>query len=295
MPYRDESSLPDAVKSSIPSKEGRKLFREVVNSSLESGKTESAAMASAWAALKRAGYVKGEDGKWVKKSDPSPSDVHVPGPLGRKKTEKRQVNDDIFTTRAEAEVRAVDLGLDAVAHLHEIDGQAYFMPGSDHVSYLAAVNAMETGNPVLGKEDDYSETEVTEPMDDDKGFASILKVDEEQRMVWGWAYVSTRKGELLYDTQGDSIRPEVMVKAASNFMLGPRTAKRMHKGEEVGTVVHSFPMTKEVCEALQIKCDMEGWLIAMKVWDDDVWSDVKSGLLPGFSIGGKGMKALANV
>lgn len=120
----------------------------------------------------------------------------------------------------------------------------------------------------------------------------ILKQDDEERLVYGWAYVSTEKGEISLDHSGEFVRPEQIAKAATNFMLSMRTAKSMHTGGKIGEVVHSMPLTNEISKALGIQSDREGWMVAIKVYDDQVWQDVKSGKLAAFSIGGKALKEL---
>ena len=118
----------------------------------------------------------------------------------------------------------------------------------------------------------------------------ILKADDEQRMVYGWASVVTEKGEAVIDRQGDVIEPETLVKAVNDFMEHVRVGKAMHTGEQVGVVVHSLPVTKEIGDALGIQSDREGWVVAYKVFDDAVWEMVKSGELAAFSIGGRAVK-----
>jgi len=118
----------------------------------------------------------------------------------------------------------------------------------------------------------------------------ILKADEEQRLVYGWASVVTEKGEPVVDRQGDIIEPETLVKAVNNFMEHVRVGKEMHKGDQIGAVIHSMPVTKEIGESLGIQSDREGWVVAFKVYNDDVWDKVKSGELAAFSIGGRATK-----
>ncbi len=118
----------------------------------------------------------------------------------------------------------------------------------------------------------------------------ILKVDEEQRIIYGWASVVTEKGEAVVDRQGDVIEAETLVKAVNEFMEHVRVGKTMHEGEATGQVIHSLPVTKEICDALGIQCDREGWVVAYKVYDDSVWERVKSGELRAFSIGGRATK-----
>ena len=134
-------------------------------------------------------------------------------------------------------------------------------------------------------EADTSVSEMTKTIE-----GKILKADDEQRMVYGWASVVTEKGEPVIDRQGDVIEPETLVKAVNNFMEHVRVGKAMHTGDQVGVVVHSMPITKEIGDALGIHSDREGWVVAYKVYDDNVWNMVKSGELAAFSIGGRAVK-----
>jgi len=118
----------------------------------------------------------------------------------------------------------------------------------------------------------------------------ILKINEEQRVVYGWAYVSTYKGEVFEDSHNDTISTEELVKAANDFMLDVRQAKAMHKGDSIGEVIHSLPISNDIAKALDIQTDREGWIIAMKIHDDEVWEGVKSGKYRGFSIGGTALR-----
>jgi len=122
----------------------------------------------------------------------------------------------------------------------------------------------------------------------------ILKSDEEQRLVYGWASVITEKGEPVVDRQGDVIKPDTLVKAVNNFMEHVRVGKQMHDGDQVGVVVHSWPCTNEINKSVGLEADREGWLVAFKVYDDEVWAKVKSGELAAFSIGGRAVKGEYN-
>jgi uncharacterized protein YndB with AHSA1/START domain len=118
----------------------------------------------------------------------------------------------------------------------------------------------------------------------------ILKADDEQRLVWGWASVVTENGEAVIDRQGDVIEPDTLVKAVNKFMEHVRVGKQMHNGDQIGMVVHSLPITKEIGDSLGIQSNREGWVVAFKVYDDNVWAKVKSGELAAFSIGGRAVK-----
>jgi hypothetical protein len=208
---------------------------------------------------------------------------------------KGQYATDVFTTQAEARVRSMELGLDGVTHVYDYEGQAVYMPAASHEAYMAFMGGytpeMEEASPVdrlealraivaeiIGK----SMTKNIE--------GKILKTDDEQRMVYGWASVITEKGEPVVDRQDDMIEADTLVKAVNEFMEHVRVGKAMHVGEQVGTVVHSLPITKEIGDSLGIQSDREGWVVAYKVFDDDVWAMVKSGELAAFSIGGKAIK-----
>lgn len=215
---------------------------------------------------------------------------------------KYQVSQDSFSMPLEAMVRAYDLGLDGDIHVQSGEnGQAVYMPGRTHAEYLAHLAdlaGIEAGdeeeeqegyleraveaiiNAVIGKSEDQ--------MTNIQG--TILKMDEEQRMVYGWASVATENGEPVVDVQGDIIKMAVLEKAATEFMLDHRVAKAMHDGDGIGEVVHSFPLSTELAKSLGVASPREGWLIGMKVHSDDVWKRVKSGELRAFSIGGKGVR-----
>ena len=212
------------------------------------------------------------------------------------KITKYQLSEDVFSNRMQAESKAVDMGFGPVAHAYEVDGQAYYMPGSSHEAYMSYFNSNEAVEaPDKMEVMEYALAAVVEAIMDSimktKELKSdIIKVDVDERLVWGWAYVSTVKGVMSVDHSDESVSPEVLVKAATNFMLSVRTAKAMHQGDSVGEVVHSFPLTKELGESLGVSSDREGWIICMKIHNDEVWQSVKSGELSAFSIGGRALR-----
>ena len=216
-------------------------------------------------------------------------------------TTKRQMSDDSFTTREEAMARSYDLGFEGEIHTHETaDGQRVFMPGATHDAYLgreADEDEREDDDDnespdVVSTEQGLLERTITAIMGSVMEHAvaksaTILKADEETRMVYGWASVATVNGELVVDQQGDTLEPSEMVKMADGFMASVRTAKAMDQGAGIGEVLHSMPLTNDIMKAFGISCDREGWLIAMKIHDDATWARVKSGDLAELSIGGR--------
>lgn len=125
---------------------------------------------------------------------------------------------------------------------------------------------------------------------DFEAYGEVTKIDDEQRIVYGYASVVSKDGQMVVDRQGDVITADEMEKAATRFMLGARNGLTMHKGEPTTTIVHSMPLTKQVMEAFGISSNKEGWLIAVKVHDDDTWDRMKKGEFTGFSIGGRARK-----
>jgi hypothetical protein len=216
---------------------------------------------------------------------------------------KRQIDDDSFTDPASAVVRSMDLGLGGEIHVHDRNGQAVYMPGENHEDYLERI--AQIAGIESPEQDDYEgekqgllERGISAiiaaimqhtPVTKSQVNAQVLKMDDEQRIVWGWAYVSTEDGKLLVDTQGDSIEPVEMEKMSSEFMEKSRNAKVMHNGEVVAQVIHSFPLTKELMKAFDIYSDREGWITGTKVYDDETWEKVRKGELPALSIGGRAL------
>lgn len=118
--------------------------------------------------------------------------------------------------------------------------------------------------------------------------ADIAKIDEAHRVVYGWASVIEKDGEVVEDLQGDVISETELLLATTEFMKAARTAKMMHDGEQIGQVIHSFPLTKDIAKSLGIETDTFGWIVGVHVTDDAVWKAVavdKS--LQAFSIGGQ--------
>jgi len=137
----------------------------------------------------------------------------------------------------------------------------------------------------------YITTETPVPDDTvyiDVGF-NLHKARDEERLVSGWANVSVNaNGSVPLDWQDDIIAPEVLEKAAINFMLDYRASGVMHEGDSVGTVVESIVFTKEKQEAIGIPEGTVpiGWFITVKVHDPEVFAKVKDGTYKMFSIQG---------
>lgn len=120
----------------------------------------------------------------------------------------------------------------------------------------------------------------------------ITKLDEEQRIAYGWFSVIEEAGRPVVDSQGDVITEATLVKAVHEFVLDSRAGKLMHQGRRVADIVESVVLTKDLQNALGIDVGRVGWFGAMKFRDDKVWDRVKNGELRAFSIGGTGSRSM---
>lgn len=146
----------------------------------------------------------------------------------------------------------------------------------------------------VSKQLDEGEEEFIKMCDEDVGLTfEVLKVNESDRLLYGWAVISSIHGEPYFDTDNEHIPEDVMMRAATKFMIDNRVSKDSHDNDKtVGMVVHSFPLTKEIATALGIYCDVQGWIVGVKV-NDIIMNKFKTGEYRGFSIGG--LAAMAEV
>ncbi|MGV1045476.1 XkdF-like putative serine protease domain-containing protein [Limnohabitans sp.] len=106
-------------------------------------------------------------------------------------------------------------------------------------------------------------------------FAEICKVDDEKRMVYG--YASTE----AMDVQGEIVTKDAMAAALEDYMRFANI-REMHQPSAVGV-------------AKSAEIDDKGTFISAHVVDDSAWSKVKAGVYKGFSIGGKALEKVDNV
>lgn len=122
---------------------------------------------------------------------------------------------------------------------------------------------------------------------DDLTKCNVAKVDKGLGLIFGWAIVCTEDDRPYYDTQGDYIPEDVMLKASSDFMQSDRVSLDMHNGESEGQVVFAMPITKEIADSMGILTDKTGLMIAVKPDSDAMLERYAKGEYTGFSIGGK--------
>jgi len=123
--------------------------------------------------------------------------------------------------------------------------------------------------------------------------AQIVKLDDDNHLVFGWANVSIRKdGDVVVDSYDDIIDPETLEAAAYLFNLDFRETGVMHKGASVGRLVESFFVTPEKLDKMGLPANAmpAGWWVGFHVEDDAVWKSVKDGTYSMFSIQGTAIR-----
>lgn len=120
----------------------------------------------------------------------------------------------------------------------------------------------------------------------------LTKADARRMLVFGFANVSmTRDGEVVIDHHNDIIPPQVLEKAAYDFVLRYREGGLEHEKTGVARLVESVFLTPEKLAAMGISDPTfrgAEWFVGFKVDDPEVWAAVERGELPMFSIGGEG-------
>ena len=118
---------------------------------------------------------------------------------------------------------------------------------------------------------------------------TIMKSDDDKRLVFGWASVAVRvSGEVIEDYQEDIVEIDELEKAAYEFTADFGEAGEMHERGGVGRLIESVVFTKEKATAMGIPDGYmpEGWWVGFRVDDDDVWQKIKDGTYSMFSIEG---------
>jgi len=115
--------------------------------------------------------------------------------------------------------------------------------------------------------------------------SEVLKVDQRHGLVFGFAMISKVDGEDYFDSQGDHIPEDAMMKASLDFMKSSRVAKEMHRGDQIGEILYAFPLTEDIAKSLGIMTRRTGLLIGMKP-SKEVLAKFENGSYTGFSIGG---------
>jgi hypothetical protein len=127
----------------------------------------------------------------------------------------------------------------------------------------------------------------------------ILKLDDEQRLFGGWAYVARlADGTLVEDHSGDVIDTpeawEALTKAFIKYALVGRTGDLMHTDFEAADLVEMaiFDLAKRQALGLPERVLPDGIYVSFKAREtpagERLWKGVKSGRIRALSIVGTG-------
>jgi len=123
----------------------------------------------------------------------------------------------------------------------------------------------------------------------DQNNLSVVKSDDDKKLVFGWASVSARvEGEPVVDYQNDMIELDELEAAAYEYAVAFSNAGEMHQRGGVGRLVESVVFTKEKAAAMRLPEGFlpKGWWVGFKITDDEVWAKIKTGEYNMFSIEG---------
>lgn len=124
----------------------------------------------------------------------------------------------------------------------------------------------------------------------------IVKVDEERRQVFGWAYVAFDKsGQIVYDKSEDFVDHDTLddlEKSAYDFVLESRVGDDQHDWGEHATMIESVFFSPEKLAKMGVPEGTlpVGWWVGFRVDSDELWELVKDGKRSAFSIGGTGTR-----
>lgn len=129
----------------------------------------------------------------------------------------------------------------------------------------------------------------TAPAESSIEFKVVAK-SAEQRVVYGWAYVSTVDGEQVVDHSGEIIKLDELQKGARLFMKEQRLSGEMHDGDAANVVVESLIVSDELVKAMPDVFVQDGgprgWLIGVEV-NAETYKRVSDGSRLMFSIEGR--------
>jgi hypothetical protein len=125
----------------------------------------------------------------------------------------------------------------------------------------------------------------------------ILKVDEEQGRVYGWAYVFTKNGQQVEDLSGDVVdTPETrrqLEEAFVGYVKDHRTGDLDHEKFDVSQLIEAVWVDKTKAEMMGFDTDREGMWVGYEFNRDtpeglQAWETAKT--RGAFSIVGRGKR-----
>ena len=115
-------------------------------------------------------------------------------------------------------------------------------------------------------------------------YIPIVKVDNEKRIVCGIVY-----SPYEVDAQGDWMTPEEIEKAAHNYLIKYRKLTKNHDKELKDCYIAESNTTPQD-ETIGGQLVKRGsWVVKIKVLNDNMWNDIKTGDITGLSMAGSAL------
>lgn len=113
--------------------------------------------------------------------------------------------------------------------------------------------------------------------DTSEHFSSIRKLDVEKQIVYGEVYAP-----YVVDSHGDMMLPEDVEKMAHRFMANAisRSIDKMHNNISQ----NAYPVESFIARADDPDFTEGAWVMGVKIEDAELWKEVKSGKINGFSL-----------
>lgn len=113
----------------------------------------------------------------------------------------------------------------------------------------------------------------------------------DQNLVFGWASIVEKDGQIVIDVQDDMISEADLEEAFYGFVKNARNAGEMHadSGSHIGTCIECMVFTKEKQKLMKIDLGFVGAWVGFEV-ASEIFAKVKDGSYPEFSIGGEGVR-----
>lgn len=117
---------------------------------------------------------------------------------------------------------------------------------------------------------------------------AIKKVDSDEKIVYGEVYAP-----FVIDSHGEMMLPEAVKQLCHRFMIEKKT-------DRIDLMHNNKPINASMVESYIAKVNdpdyTEGaWVLAVKIFDGDVWVDIKAGKLNGYSLEAMVFKVEADV
>lgn len=236
----------------------------------------------------------------LRKDAPATGDVHVSTALSGKKPKAKPFAAIIGQISQDAKLPVT--GADLAAQQENPDDSPAQKRGARHSkpdrAAIQAIhdNACSLGADCDGQDDDsdsYFDDAISQLGKRDGAWSipfKVAKADADQQLIFGWASVVEKNGQLIIDKQGDVILPDDLEKAAYDFVLYARKHGDMHDNVGTGRLIESMVFTKEKQSLLGIDLGKVAWWTGFRVDDAETWQAHKRGELPEFSIGGTGRR-----